>query len=161
PNIARVDRIVMVASQNGNWRYWPRAKRWRFAAIWYVIIPAVAHLTGYLPGWTGIGEDLPKGVGFELARWCRSRDFVFRDAPERRRAYAAVRAPILAWSFTDDGYAPPASVDALLAHLSGAKIESRRRSPSGMDGSIGHFRFFRDRFRETLWTETAEWLATG
>ena len=86
---------------------------------------------------------------------------MFRDAPERRRAYAAIRAPILAWSFTDDGYAPPASVDALLAYFSGAKIESRRRSPSGMDGPIGHFGFFRDRFRETLWTETAEWLAAG
>jgi predicted alpha/beta hydrolase len=159
PDIARVDRIVMVASQHGNWRYWPWAQRWRYAAIWYAIIPAIAHLAGYLPGWTGIGEDLPKGVAFELARWCRSRDFVFCDAAERRRAYAAIRAPILAWSFTDDGYAPAASVDALLAHFCGAKIESRRRSPSDMGGPIRHFGFFRDRFRETLWIETAEWLA--
>ena len=160
PNIARVDRIVMVASQNGNWRYWPRATRWRFAVIWYVIVPAVAHLGGYLPGWTGIGEDLPKGVGFELARWCRSRNFVF-DASERQRAYAAIRAPILAWSFTDDAYAPPAAVDALLAHFSGANVESRRRSPSRVEGRIGHFGFFRDRFRDTLWAETAQWLAAG
>ncbi|MHB8603965.1 MAG: alpha/beta hydrolase family protein [Thermoplasmatota archaeon] len=158
PNIGRVDRIVMVGSQHGNARYWPATKRWRFAAIWYAMIPAVATLAGHLPGWTGVGEDLPKGVALEWAHWCRSRDFVFRDVPARRAAYAAIRAPILAWSFTDDSYAPPASVDALLVHFSGAKVETRRRSPTEIGAPVGHFGFFRPKFRDTLWRDTVAWI---
>ena len=50
-------------------------------------------------------------------------------------------------------------MEALLAVYTGATITHKRLAPHDAGGTaIGHFGFFRKRFRDTLWQETADWL---
>jgi predicted alpha/beta hydrolase len=64
------------------------------------------------------------------------------------------------YSISDDAYAPPRSVQAFLALYPNAsrKVE-RVDAASFAGGPIGHFGFFRERFRDSLWGSAAEWLA--
>ena len=73
--------------------------------------------------------------------------------------FARFRGPLLAYSFSDDAYAPTPAVESLLDAYSGADITHRHLTPADLGVSeIGHFGFFRERFRDTLWQESAAWL---
>ncbi|MCI0571776.1 MAG: alpha/beta fold hydrolase [Myxococcaceae bacterium] len=159
PNCGEVDAVVLVASQSGHWRLWPAPTRWGMACLWYALVPGITALFGRLPGWLGMGADLPRGVALEWARWCRHRDYLLHEGGEARRAaYSALSAPILAYSFSDDAYAPPAAVEALLATYRSAPRLRRHLTPQDVGRPIGHFGFFRESFQESLWEEVAEWL---
>lgn len=151
-------RIVTVSSQFGTWMLWPTPHNLAYAGLWHVLLPAVTRAWGYLPGQLGIGEDLPKEVALEWARWCRSRHYFF-DHGVSPAGFAAVRAHLLAVSLDDDPYAPRASVDALHSYFTGARVDRRHVLPRDVGGrAIGHFGFFRSEFRETLWRQVAQHL---
>jgi predicted alpha/beta hydrolase len=161
PDPSAVRRVVMVGSQSGDLRLWPTAfDRARYRALWYAVVPGIAGTLGYLPGALGIGEDLPGGVAREWARWCRTPGYMVggRDGDKRREAYRRLAVPILAFGFEDDAYAPPSTVDALLALYEKASI--RRRHVARREARVGHFGFFRERFRATFWNEVASFLET-
>ena len=158
PEPERVRRFVAVAAQSGDYRLWPLPSRLAMAALWYGVVPGVTRAVGYLPGALGIGEDLPPGVALEWAAWCRTPGYLVGGAGSARRAgYARLRAEILAFGFDDDPYAPPAAVDALLDLYTGSVVE-RRRERRDDHGPIGHFGFFRDRFRSGLWEDAARFI---
>lgn len=160
PSAATVERLLLVASQSGWHGHWSGWGRVRMALLWRVAIPPVAELFGYLPGFLGVGEDVPKGVAREWAWWGKHPDYLLRDGGEtRRRAYASLGFPILALSLADDDYAPPRSVDGLLAIYSGAPSRHRRLAPAEFGQQrVGHFGFFRREVGRPLWGETAGWL---
>ncbi|HWP34111.1 MAG TPA: alpha/beta fold hydrolase [Thermodesulfobacteriota bacterium] len=159
-NNDRIRALLAVAAQSGDWRLWPRPLRYALALLWYAAVPAATRLFGYLPGWLGIGEALPRGVALEWARWCRTEGYlVGGDGAGRRAGFARVTAPVLAYSFADDPYAPAAAVDALLRWYVNAPRTHRHVTPAEAGvPAIGHFGFFRDRVRDTLWREAAAWL---
>ncbi len=73
--------------------------------------------------------------------------------------YAALTIPILAYSFDDDVSARRPSVEALLREYPGANMTHKHLVATAInEAPIGHFGFFRERFRNTLWQETADWL---
>jgi predicted alpha/beta hydrolase len=160
PNPSRIARVVTVGSQSGEVWLWPSPAKWRMALVMYGLIPGITRAVGYLPGALGIGEDLPKGVALEWARWCRTPGYLMSEggAP-RREAYAQLRAPILAFGFDDDPYAPPDAVSALLGFYENAP--STRRQVSRQEARVGHFGFFRSKFRGTFWREVSAFLAAG
>lgn len=157
PEPARLRALVTVASQSGDYRLWPLPSRLAMALLWYGVVPGVTRTVGYLPGSLGVGEDLPRGVALEWARWCRTPGYLAGgdDGDARREAFALVDAPLLAFGFDDDTYAPRPAVDALLSLYTRARVE-RRQIPRGRR-RMGHFGFFRRRAAE-LWRETAEFL---
>lgn len=158
PEPARVRRFVAVAAQSGDFRLWPLATRLAMAALWYGLVPGVTRAVGYLPGALGIGEDLPPGVALEWAAWCRTPGYLVGGPGSSRLArYERMTAPVLAFSFDDDPYAPPAAVDALLALYRRAPVDRRAVARADV-GPIGHFGFFRDRFRRSLWEDAARFL---
>ncbi len=74
-------------------------------------------------------------------------------------AYARVRAPIRAYAITDDAFAPLRPVEALAALYPNARWQTRQLAPRELGvPDIGHFGFFRERFRASLWRESADWL---
>lgn len=154
PAARRVRAIVTVAAQNGWWGHWPRGRRARYAALWKVGMPGLTHAFGYFPGRRlGFGEDLPKGVALEWALWCRRPEYI-----GDWDGHAALRVPLLAWSFDDDGYAPRAAVDALLTRYSAATIDRRHVAPPEVGVKrIEHFGFFKPGV-PALWEETAAWI---
>lgn len=145
---------VTVAAQSGYWGRWPSPKRFYYAGIWYVLVPAFTALYGYFPSrLLGFGEDLPSGVARQWARWCRSREYL-----GDWRGHERLAAPILALSFADDPYAPAAAVDALHEHYAAATVERRYLRPQDVDATrIGHFGFFKPGV-PALWREVSGWM---
>lgn len=157
--MSAVRRFVMVAAQSGDYRLWPLPSRLAMAALWYGVVPGVTRAVGYLPGSLGIGEDLPPGVALEWAAWCRTPGYLVGGPGAPRKAgFARLRADTLAFGFDDDPYAPPAAIDALLALYENANVERVDVKRSEV-GAIGHFGFFRDRFRRDLWDHAARFIS--
>jgi predicted alpha/beta hydrolase len=152
------DAALMVGAQLGYYRHWRGLSRLKLAGIWHVVAPALWTTFGYLPGWAGLGEDLPAGVSAEWARWCKSPDYLVSDHPEARDRYARFRVPTLFYSFTDDDFAPEPAVRALLDMLGGG-VEHRRLSPGeiGAD-AMGHFGFFRRGSEARLWKPALDFI---
>lgn len=160
PEPALVRSIVNVAAQSGDYRLWPLPARLAMAALFYGFVPGVTHAVGYLPGALGIGQDLPPGVALEWARWCTTPGYLTggEEGSQRRARFAKHTAPLLAFGFDDDLYAPPKAVSALLSLYSGSTIRRRQIEPTRR--RIGHFGFFRPRADlYPLWNEAAEFLA--
>ncbi|MDQ3033236.1 MAG: alpha/beta fold hydrolase [Myxococcota bacterium] len=158
PSAHTADAHVLVASQSGWVGHWPGVARVRMELTWRLLIPSLTRAYGYLPGWSGIGEDVPARVVREWARWCTTPGYVTGALPREALRYADVRGPVLAWSFSDDDYAPRGSIAELLSWLTSAHVEHRavRAGDAGLP-RIGHFGFFRER-SAALWDETADWI---
>lgn len=161
-NQERLRAIFMIAAQSGDWRNWPMPGRLAMLAVWYAVLPIGVTLAGYAPGKIGLGQDVPAGVALEWAKWGRRRDYILGgDGAAWRDRYRAVRAPIHGVSIADDSYAPRRTVEALLAFYENAPKEHRHIRPADIGAKkIGHFGFFRSAFKDTLWRQAADWLAT-
>jgi predicted alpha/beta hydrolase len=159
-NIDLAHAMVFVAAQSGYWRHWPFPLRYWYAGLWRAT-PVITNAFGYLPSRRlGIGQDLPRGVACEWAKWCRHPQYLFGYGQTLDLThYASFTGPILAYSFADDSYAPAAAVDALLCGYKGARVTRKHIAPSSLNvRRIGHFGFFRETFRDTLWRDTVDWL---
>jgi predicted alpha/beta hydrolase len=159
PQRERIAAVLAIGSQSGYWRHWRGAQRAGMWAFTHLFIPAITRLYGYAAASRiGMGEDLPAGVALEWVRWCRHPEYVV-GALEAHADYARFRAPLRIVAPTDDRYAPQAAVEALLRLYPSAHGEIRRVAPQEVGAQhIGHFGFFRERFRDTLWREAADWL---
>lgn len=162
PGNERYVAALTVGAQSGYWRHWHGRGRVGMWLVTHVALPAMSRLCGYLPARVfGQGEDLPAGVAREWASWCRHPGYIV-GALGAQEAYARFTAPIRAYAVTDDSYAPPAAVAAFLGFYPNAPRSVEKVQPEQVGGEpIGHFGFFRERFRETLWRQAADWLANA
>ncbi|MDX1375335.1 MAG: alpha/beta fold hydrolase [Burkholderiales bacterium] len=159
PQRERIAAALLVGAQSGYWRHWPGMQRAGMWVFTHLLIPGLTRLQGYAAASRiGMGEDLPAGVALEWVRWCRHPEYVV-GVLGAHADYARFRAPLLVISPTDDRYAPPAAVEALRSLYPAAEVEIRRVTPREVGAQrIGHFGFFREPFRDTLWREAADWL---
>jgi len=155
PNAGSVQRIVTVGCQIGYWRLWPAPIRYKYALLWYLVLPALTRVAGRFPSRLfGLGEDLPKGVALEWASWCRSPDYL-----GTWEGHAAIEAPLLAVCFSDDIYAPRPAFEALHARYGSREKVLRWIAPAEVGRDyVGHFGFFRKGLVPEVWDETARWL---
>ncbi|RAH96092.1 alpha/beta hydrolase [Acuticoccus sediminis] len=172
PSNRKIERILTVGAQFAHWRDYGAARRYRMLWKWHVAMPALTQIFGYFPakrlGWM---EDTPAGVVRDWSRMtARFEDTVRRGsfiAGEREsellvRRFAEVTAPILAIGVGDDTHGTPAAVDRLLAYFTASLRRHRRIAPSDIGApSIGHFAFFHDRFKDSLWPLAQLWLRNG
>lgn len=162
PHPARIARVLVVGSQSGYWRHWPALGRAWMWPVTRFALPALSRLHGYFPGSRlGFGEDLPKGVAIEWASWCQHPLYLVGALGVAER-YRGLRAPLRAYAISDDAFAPARAVAALLELYPNAVGEIRRVSPAELGvKSVGHFGFFREAFRDSLWREAADWLESA
>ena len=162
PLTARADALILIASGSCDWRDYPITQWPRLWAVWYVAMPVVLAIWGYIPAWAGLGHDLPRGVASEWRRWSLTRGYLFEDPTLDTRGYAAYAGPLLALSISDDkGFSPPGAVQALLQRFSSSQVEHRQISAAqGNKGCIGHFGFFK-RQNSALWPAVTHWLRVG
>jgi len=162
PNQARARAHLMLATSTGYWRRQRAPFRYQALLFWKVYGPLMLRRLGYVPHgalWTG--DSLPRGVFLQWRKWCLTAapfgpglDDDLRDSQ-----FAAVRAPVLAWGFTDDPIATPAAVEALLASYPQAQIERRWTTPADAGvRAIGHHGFFSERHRDSLWRGALDWI---
>ena len=149
---------LFVGVQSGYWRHWRGASR---AGMWFLthlLLPGISRVLGYVPAQlVGQGEDLPAGVAAEWAAWCRNPRYAAGALGSD--GYARFKAPIRSYWITDDRYAPRAAAEAILQEYSAARSELVTVDCARFGGGrVGHFGFFRDRMRTSLWRDAADWL---
>lgn len=155
----RLAAALSVGSQSGYWAHWSGAGKLGMWLLMHAGIPLTARIAGYIPSSLfGMGEDLPAGIATEWAGWCRQPGYL-PAALSAQETYARYTGPLRACWIADDGYAPLRAVEAYLGFYAGAATELKRIDPAHFGGQkIGHFGFFRERFRDTLWRDAADWL---
>jgi predicted alpha/beta hydrolase len=159
PGNERYVAALTVGAQSGYWKHWRGAGRVGMWFLTHVLLPGMSRLYGYFPSRLfGQGEDLPAGVAIEWASWCRHPGYIV-GALGAQEAYASFAAPIRAYSITDDSYAPLPAVEAFLEFYPKAVRKLERVNPAQTGGGpIGHFGFFRERFKDSLWKNAADWM---
>jgi predicted alpha/beta hydrolase len=162
PNQALARAHLMVATSTGYWRRQRAPFRYQALLFWKLYGPLMLKLRGYVPrGVVWRGESLPRGVFLQWRKWCLDAAPFGPQLDEdlRESRYPAVRAPLLAWGFSDDPIATPAAVEALLQSYTHAQIERRWTRPHDAGvRHIGHHGFFSERHRESLWRAALDWI---
>jgi predicted alpha/beta hydrolase len=150
----RVCAAILVGSQFGQARYWDGLGRLKIAAYWHVVLPIASALSATIPGWLGLREALPSGVGREWARWGRSRDWLLTHVPGAAARYATFDRPLRAYAMLDDPIAPPRAVSALLERFRDTRVERIDLAPGDLGLSrLGHVGLFRPGPTERVWRE--------
>lgn len=169
-NGSMIDQMLLVGAHNGYWRDYHEKYRLRMYVLWHVLMPILARAVGFFPGRAlHLLEDLPLGVATEWANrrkpefwWNVKTAEGMRDSNRIDSVVArfrALHARTLAVHFTDDPFATSAATDRLLQLYSNCPATQLLIGPADTNGqSIGHFGFFRSRFRETLWPRVLAWL---
>lgn len=162
PGNDRVHALLAVASQSVYWGHWTGTRKLGLWVLTRVLLPAATRVAGYFPGeLLREGENLPAGVALEWARWVHHPRYLVGALGLEARA-AAFRAPLRLMAMADDLlYAPRAAAQGLLDLYPNAQKELAWVEPRAAGAErIGHFGFFRERFRATLWEDAARWLET-
>ncbi|HEX5393722.1 MAG TPA: alpha/beta fold hydrolase [Rhodocyclaceae bacterium] len=167
-NNRHVDRCFTVGAQYAYWPDYARDQRLSMWLRWHVLMPLLTLFLGYFParklGWH---EDLPAAAAFEWAfrpaRLERSYRRHRRSGPDPLAHFGAMTAELLAVAPSDDPFATPAALRRLLGYFHGSRRRTLAIIPPASVGeeSIGHFAFFHERFRPSLWEDAARWLESG
>jgi predicted alpha/beta hydrolase len=160
PNNTEVARALLIAAQAGYWKLMASPERYRVYAMLNFVGTPLTRLLGYAPGWSGLGEDLPKGVFEQWTGWVMSPRYMFDDAKLAALAnFPNYRGAMRALCLADDPWATKPAVELLCAGYVSAKPDILTVAPADAGASrIGHFGFFRPEHRDTLWRGAAEWL---
>ncbi len=148
----KVAAMVTVSAQSG---YWKLQGGLQPAMVLFHVtftLPILSRLFGYLP-WSRFSKacDIPKGAAIQWARWCRHPDYLFSDYSLPLHRYQDWRAPILAYSISDDHWGTSRSVDAMMSRY--PKVQRHHLVPADYGlKAIGHFGFFRSN-SEQIWQE--------
>lgn len=152
-----IDGMVTISAQSGHWRLQGGEQKLLVGLHVHLTLPLLARALGYMP-WSrfGGGEDLPRGVALEWARWCRDRAYLLGDETLPLDRFRRFTAPVLAYSFGDDKWGTPAAVDAMMQAY--PNLERRHVEPAaaGLE-AIGHVGFFRPA-AAALWHDSIRWL---
>ena len=162
-NNAEISRALLVAAQAGYWKLMRAPERYRVFALLNFIGTPLTRLLGYAPAWSGLGEDLPKGVFLQWAHWVNSPRYFFDDATlDGLSNFPNYKGAMRAICLSDDPWATRPAVELLCAGFASIKPEILTVSPSDVGAAkLGHFGFFRAEHRDTLWRGAAEWLEAG
>ena len=158
-----IRRLVTVGAQFAYWRDYAADSRWQLLCKWHLAMPLLTRVFGYFPGKRlGWMEDTPAGVVHDWTT--RTPRYEHRPSGRllERVPFAHVQAATLAISLTDDPFGTVAATERLLGYLQGAERQHLRIAPVDISvEKIGHFAFFHDRFRGSLWPIALAWLQQG
>jgi predicted alpha/beta hydrolase len=158
----RLRAAVLIASQFGAARHWDGVERWKVLAYWHLILPTAAALFREVPGWTGIGENIPSGVAREWALWGRTHDWLLPHVSGAEQRYANFDRPLRAYAISDDPIAPPRAVSALLRQFRTAPLERIDLEPADFGlRSLGHIGLFRPGPSERVWQQILDYGTRG
>lgn len=149
--------MATVSSQSGFWLYQGGLEKIRVLLLTTVFLPLVSRLYGYFP-WSrfAAGEDLPKQVAIQWARWCRSSKYILSDDTLPLDRYQQFRAPVLAYSVDDDNWGTKKAVDAMMSAYPNVERRHLVAHDYGIS-KLGHMGYFRPG-AEKLWQEMLDWL---
>jgi predicted alpha/beta hydrolase len=158
-NNSEVSRVLLIASQAAYWKLMASPERYRVYTLLNLVGVPLTRLLGYMPGWTGLGEDLPKGVFLEWVRWVMSPRYLFDSRLAALRNFPRYHGALRALCLSDDPWATRPAIELLCSGFSAIKPDIVEVTPADIGAArIGHFGFFRHEHRDTLWRGAAEWI---
>jgi predicted alpha/beta hydrolase len=159
-NSEKLSGMVFAAVSSAYVGHWRMPAKLAMLALMYAVVPGLSVGREFYPKLGGLSAmRVPTGVTRQWARWARTPGYLFDSVHRLDIArYGRLATPVLAFQFDDDSYAPLSAHEAILAGYPKATITRRRIKSAELGGNIGHFGYFRDRRRDTLWKETADWL---
>ena len=163
PNNTEISRALFIAAQAGTWKLMASPERYRvYALLNFVGIP-LTRVLGYTPRWSGLGEDLPKGVFQEWIGWVMSERYMFDDPNLKALAnFPHYQGALRALCISDDPWATRPAIELLCSGFTSIKPDTVTITPADAGAAkIGHFGFFRPEHRDTLWRGAAEWIQTA
>jgi predicted alpha/beta hydrolase len=163
PNNREVTRALLIAAQAGYWKLMAAPERYRVYALLKFVGTPLTRMLGYAPGWSGLGEDLPKGVFEQWVTWVMSERYLFTDPNLPGLSnFANYKGAMRALCLSDDPWATRAAVGLLCSGFSSIEPDIITVAPSDIGAkAIGHLGFFRPEHRDTLWRGAAEWIQAG
>ena len=160
-NNSEVSRALLIAAQAGYWKLMASPERYRVFALLNFVGTPLTRVMGYAPGWSGIGEDLPKGVFEQWVRWVMSERYLFDD-PNLKVSlsnFAKYNGALRSLCLSDDPWATRPAVELLCSGFTSTQPEILTITPADAAATaIGHLGFFRSEHRDTLWRGAAEWM---
>ncbi len=158
PRARDLDRVVIVGAGVGDLALYPPALARKYRVLLGGFVPVAGALFGYIPGRMGLGEDLPRGVVEQWARWCNTPGYMVGALGEQQTGFHHLEAPLLFVEVPDDDFAPPGPAAALRAAYRRASVTHRVVAPDELPpGARGHFGIFRAG-GEAVWDELAAFL---
>ena len=159
-NNSEVSRALLIAAQAGYWKLMAWPERYRVYAMLNFVGTPLTRLLGYAPGWSGLGEDLPKDAFLQWVGWVMSPRYLFTDAKlPGLTNFSNYRGAMRALCLSDDPWATRPAVELLCSGFTSIEPEILTVTPADAGvAKIGHFGFFRPEHRDTLWRGAAEWM---
>ena len=159
-NNTEVSRALLVAAQAGYWKLMASSERYRVFALLNFVGTPLTRLLGYAPGWSGLGEDLPRGVFEQWVRWVMSERYLFDDPNLTALSnFVKYKGALRSLCLSDDPWATRPAVELLCSGFKSTTPEILTVTPADAGvTAIGHLGFFRPEHRDTLWRGAAEWM---
>jgi predicted alpha/beta hydrolase len=170
PSATIINRALFVGCQYAYWNDYRLLLRVPMWMNWHILMPVLTGVFGYFPGkalrWL---EDLPAGVAMEWAtRFHSSFHQRYKHLPHAmppaegevlEARMGAIKADILAIADVNDPFATPSATARLLSYFKASDREFVRINCQKYQlPKLGHFGFFHDRFKSTLWPQSVDWL---
>jgi len=153
PDIA--DAMVLVAAGTPHWRAFDGRLGWE-VLVQTQAVGVVARANGFWPGERfGFGGRQPRRLMTEWAHLARTGSFSLAGMPDVDAAIGTIDVPVLAIDVANDQFAPAASVEALAAKLTGARVE-RRHFAQQSGRPLDHLGWVRS--TDGVAVEVAEWV---
>lgn len=161
-NHESVDGIVTIASSYGNWKNYTGMNKYLSGIMWFTYMAFAPQIFGYLPlKRIDKGEDLPKGVSNELWSWCIGNK-AHSEIMEKKNIthyYNEIEKPFKAYFIEDDNIATNKVIPHYKTDFNNTELDIEIIKPNELGVSkIGHYGFFKDKFKETLWANLAVFL---
>jgi len=155
PSIHKIKHLYLICSGTGNWRLYSK-KQWpRMFAAWYLLVPSLLAIFGYVPAQLGVGHDLPKGIAQDWRNWCLHKDYLFSDKSIKQTYFDTFEGQVHAIGFNDDlDFTPKSTINDLIKRFTKAKKTLQIYHPAQfMQKKIGHFGYFKLK-DESVWMNT-------
>jgi predicted alpha/beta hydrolase len=79
-NNTEVSRALFIAAQAGYWKIMASPERYRVYALLNFVGVPLTKMFGYMPGWAGLGADMPKDAFLQWAGWVMKERYLFADS---------------------------------------------------------------------------------
>ena len=155
-----VNALINIGAQTAYYKDWSKG-RFKLYFLWHVVFPTITGLFGYFPGKKmGLLEDIPKGVVKQWHARRKNPDMVEQLQVAGIKTYFnQFKGTLLTLAIADDiiGTEPAIKRIHELFKNGNRNWETIHPSDFGVD-EIGHFGFFKKKFKETLWVKTLNWF---
>lgn len=166
PSNPHIRHVVTVGAQYAYWRDYAAARHAGLLVKWNLAMPALTAFLGYMPakrlGWM---EDTPAGVVRDWTRMNARLEVTLGrtiGADAVLHHFRTLTAPMLVVGLSDDTLGTERAILRLAAYFSHSPRTHLAIAPADIGAAaIGHFAFFHDRFRDTLWPIARAFIDDG